>query len=288
MKKSDNSKSNDFKNRLKSYSSVAAGLAAFTPVANAQIIYTDIDPDVNISNSSYLLDLNNDGTEDFRITQNGSSSYSMDGVAVYAYQSNANKLLIDKIQFGYYSYSVNAALALNQGDTIDNNQPMWGAFGGLNAHGIYNSAPLDIGHWKSLSDKYIGFKFVIDSDLHYGWARLNVTPDATSATIKDYAYNSIPDEMIMAGQTGSAGINKYSAGNEFNVYSFNKKLVIDCGNSDIKNTVVSIFNTTGQQIKQMQINSMRTEVDMSDIPSGIYFVRLMNENGIFSRRISIN
>ncbi len=290
--KSGNKKSNDLKNRLKSYSAVAGGLAAFAPIAGAQIVYTDLDPDVNILGSTYFLDLNNDGDKEFYIFQNhfvGTDIvYSMDAVMVNFYDDDNNKFLIDLFPFGTSYF--NLVLALNQGDTIDNNQTIWDSHGMLNAQGTHESLPLDLGHWRGVSDKYIGFRFHIGSNVHYGWARLSVNAGASFATIKDYAYNSDPDSInsfILAGQT-IVGLNNHSADNEFNVYSFNKKLVVECENENVKNTVISIFNTTGQEVKQIQINNKRTEIDMNDITSGIYLVRLMNENGTFSRKISIN
>ncbi len=290
MSKTNAKKSIDLKRKIKAYSAITGGLVALTPMANAQIVYTDIEPDTSITeiDSTYLLDLNNDGIKDFGIMQlfkeETSPVASLEELALFD-SIGDNKVLVDYLPFG--TSVGNFALALNQGDTIDNDQVIWKTYCVLQAAGTYNSAPANIGHWGGVSDKYLGFKFDISSTWHYGWARLSVNTEATVATIKDYAYNTVADEMILAGQT-VVGINNIPAGNEFDVYSFNKKMVVDCGNRDMKNATLSIFNTAGQQVKQLQINSRRTEIEMNDTPAGIYFVRLMNENGTFSRKININ
>ncbi len=58
----------------------------------------------------------------------------------------------------------------------------------LGAFGINDSA-----------DKFIGFKFVIGTDLHYGWLKINLSADKKTLTIKEGAYNSIANEGITAG-----------------------------------------------------------------------------------------
>ena len=56
--------------------------------------------------------------------------------------------------------------------------------------------------WAATSQAYLGLRFDIGGATHYGWARLSV-PSATSFTLRDYAYNSVPGEGIMAGDMGS-------------------------------------------------------------------------------------
>ena len=61
----------------------------------------------------------------------------------------------------------------------------------------YGSA---FGPFANKGDKYIGLKFKIDSNTHYGWVRVNVNKYSTAITIKDYAYEDIPDLGIKAGE----------------------------------------------------------------------------------------
>jgi hypothetical protein len=56
--------------------------------------------------------------------------------------------------------------------------------------------------------RYLGLKFQINGETHYGWARLNVQVNTTKLTIYSrltgYAYETTPNTPIAAGQTHSA------------------------------------------------------------------------------------
>jgi hypothetical protein len=68
----------------------------------------------------------------------------------------------------------------------------------------------DLGPWagkgNGVSDRYLGLKFVVGGEVHYGWARLSVTLghhrqfDDVSGTLTGYAYETVPDKPIVAGQ----------------------------------------------------------------------------------------
>ncbi|MDY8134849.1 M43 family zinc metalloprotease [Aquimarina sp. 2201CG5-10] len=49
---------------------------------------------------------------------------------------------------------------------------------------------------------YAGFRFSINGRQHYGWYRLRVSSNGSSATLLDYAYNTKPFEGINAGSQG--------------------------------------------------------------------------------------
>jgi hypothetical protein len=64
------------------------------------------------------------------------------------------------------------------------------------------------GKWaNNPTNRYIGVKFLIDGETHYGWIRLNVTmtgnPMSIRGTITAYAYETEPNEPIYAGLTES-------------------------------------------------------------------------------------
>lgn len=68
------------------------------------------------------------------------------------------------------------------------------------------------GYWGgNLKDHYVGVRFSIAGQTHYGWIRLTVTTDpdphgpAISATITGYAYETLPNKTILAGTAGAAG-----------------------------------------------------------------------------------
>ena len=63
------------------------------------------------------------------------------------------------------------------------------------------------GQWgnggKGLKNRYLGIKFTINGKFHYGWARISVSVTGHQATsvLSGYAYETIPNKAIIAGET---------------------------------------------------------------------------------------
>jgi len=55
-----------------------------------------------------------------------------------------------------------------------------------------------------------------------------------------------------------------------------------------QNTVLIIFNTIGEKITEQNISSEKTEIHLSNFPSGIYFVQISSEKESVIRKISIH
>ena len=66
------------------------------------------------------------------------------------------------------------------------------------------------GYWWSRGsrvDGYLGLRFQVHGKVHYGWARLSVVNhyrdgiEKLAATLRGYAYETVPDKPIFAGKT---------------------------------------------------------------------------------------
>ena len=59
-----------------------------------------------------------------------------------------------------------------------------------------------MGRGEASARGYLGLKFMINGEVHYGWARLNETCDKGNNSIRltGYAYETIPNQGIKAGQ----------------------------------------------------------------------------------------
>ena len=71
------------------------------------------------------------------------------------------------------------------------------------------------GQWanagKGVRDRYLGLKFQINGETHFGWARLNVSvqshgPANVTATLTGYAYETVANKPIIAGKTKGADV----------------------------------------------------------------------------------
>jgi len=168
------------------------------PVDNESlIIYTDITPDFasNRLNDFYNLDLNNDGIVDFRLVSNDNS-----GTAIWAEPNlntnGANAFVSVSGPFWSYAISLNKDFVISSDVTPFFYDP----FECLMIMEICDYHPSYCSfEWEGKVDKYLGLRFNIDGQTHYGWARLDVN-NSYVWVIKDYAYNATPNKSILAGQ----------------------------------------------------------------------------------------
>jgi hypothetical protein len=57
------------------------------------------------------------------------------------------------------------------------------------------------GPWRNVSDKFLGVRFLIGQEVHYGWIRLSIGgSNRLKAVISGYAYETVPNHPIQAGQ----------------------------------------------------------------------------------------
>ena len=72
----------------------------------------------------------------------------------------------------------------------------FGGGGPVNSFGAW-------GKGRRFTGPYLGFKFLIDGEIHYGWARVNVHANFLdlSATLTGYAYETVANRPILTGFT---------------------------------------------------------------------------------------
>jgi hypothetical protein len=175
----------------------AAGVAllAIVPPATAEIIYTPADHEIkpNRGGGGYFLDLNHDGVNDFVIVNFYSTTSALLNVWVSPEQAG-NEI---------FSNGAGYAAAIPAGIAIGSN----GRFHPASSRGMAND-DFPVGNcqgpWKDAHDKYLGLKFEIDGEVHFGWARLSVTcftPAAARVLLTGYAYETVANQPIVTGQT---------------------------------------------------------------------------------------
>jgi len=190
------------KKKIKSYSLLAAAVVLCNKETDAQIIYTDIDPDIDYSVNTrdffYTLDLNKDEEFDFRFHEYYSISVRTYAGSQWRYLKR-NFITVEKINSNSVlaSNDLKFPIPLKLNDTINNTRP-WISFGTLLSS---NNGNFTKGLWRDLSG-YLGLKIKIDNNSYYGWVRIEVYSAEYNYgfRIKDYAYNIQPDQPILAGQ----------------------------------------------------------------------------------------
>lgn len=188
-------------------SAVGLGVLALPPFAAAEIVYTPAHQSVfHFKRGGLIIDLNNDGVPDGSLYVYGSSrSYQVNrelsafarlgnGLAVSA-QGYASALALGAVIGPAARFALQADMARCE-------------IGESSGGQIVHSSR---GPWPSVQNRYLGFKFQINGETHYAWARFSTSgfPEPPNnlhyfvcnakATLTGYAYETIPDKPILAG-----------------------------------------------------------------------------------------
>lgn len=272
---------NSLEKKIKAYSMAAVAAMAAQP-ATAAVVYTDIDPDTTFTgvNGDYLLDLNGDGVDDFNLQFTvGSASRS-----VRIYPSVGNEVLGSGNSSFFYPF----ALSLN--DPISAAQSAWNgtANGGyLTLAWLYTTGG-SYGNWFGASDKYLGLRFQVGGNWHYGWCRLDIDATCTYMTVKDYAYDSSPNTAIAAGNQGQVGMNKHLLPAEIDIFAFDRILTVDLKDVALNNANLSLISINGQEVLNSAITGNRMQFALGELKKGLYLATLRSEKGILTRKIYID
>lgn len=167
--------------------------------AEARIVYTKTNKELPV-NKRFLLDLNHDGVVDFDLYY---LVYKGWFVEVFQFQRGPNAV------WGTNSF----ASALPSGVRIRSDKRF-----GVNSDMVvcgYESQvyPCDTvyGQWYKVKNRYLGLRFVIKGQIHYGWARLNVgAKPHPHPILTGYAYETIPNKAIITGKTKMPVWSRYN------------------------------------------------------------------------------
>jgi len=207
--------SDSLNRQLNTYALVAsaAGVSvlALARASEAKVVYTETHQ-VTHTGFPLYIDLNHDGIKDFvlRTTFYVGTAYLELGLDASGYR-NINNAVAGK-RFSHSGYFFSAASALPTGARIGPQRNFSVNFPFM-AEELFNgvrSQYFDRGPWagkgKGVRNRYLGLKFVVNGKVHYGWTRLSVTLghqrqyDDVSGTLTGYAYETVPNKPIIAGQ----------------------------------------------------------------------------------------
>jgi hypothetical protein len=178
---------NQLNKRLLTYMAAAgaAGVSmlAMAHPANAKVVYTPADRPLTWHGSSNFLDLNNDGIPDFGFFRSGLGN----NIAYSVLAFKANRIMSNGLPLA-------EGVSVGQGETF--NRPAdrmleWCECSGEN---IFS------GPWAGVQNEYMGYEFVIQGAVHFGWARFSVT-DEGMAKLAGYAYETVSRKPIVTGDT---------------------------------------------------------------------------------------
>ena len=291
----------------KKLSAFVALAILFSATANAQIIYTDVNPDVVRScqfpsgcGGAYSLDLNNDGMNDYVLApraitfscgncSNLSAAIGQKDSAVVI--STSQSWIADQVG----GYALNTLIDSSLGWT---NAPHVLALKSMNCaacpsspSSYLNQSPAT-GTWINVSGKYLPLKVKVGTNIYYGWIKLGVGIGSylASITIMEYAYNTIANQPILAGQTTIAtGINENSFASSINLFPnpANNHLTIALPVTS-KKIEVCITDITGKIIyTTTSTDTKNIEVSTKDFAEGIYSVHIQTADFIGTKKLVV-
>jgi hypothetical protein len=200
-------------------SAAGVGMLASAPAAQAKIVYT---PEHFVFLGAYALDLNHDGIVDFNLVPGKTANIAGSSRASYlsvchiasrcvsasSSMEEPNKDNTVRISSGSGALALPAGAKIADGEKFQ--APGLGALMVVrNYYSVSSSTKAQFwrGPWanggKGSTNRYLGFKFKINGQFHYGWARLSVSTPAHgpyTATLTGYAYETTPNKGIVAGQ----------------------------------------------------------------------------------------
>jgi hypothetical protein len=188
---------------LKCYcvAAAAAGvgiLALAEPSAQAEIIYTPAQKSLLFENWT-KVDLNHDGIADVSFLR-ASSNYKVLDRTVLAAAAQSQGGVV-----GYLVSTHQYGSALPKGASIGPKRNF------LNREAVLVRTEIShyfccntvyAGQWRNVREKFLGVKFLIDGEIHYGWVRLSIGGSVRlQGVITGYAYETVANRPIAAGET---------------------------------------------------------------------------------------
>jgi hypothetical protein len=179
---------------------VGVALLATAQPAEAKIIYTK----ANVTASSYLLDLNRDGVPDFNIRF---CSCGGSGTNLWVEVSSSQYIHAGQNAIRVQAASPRAAAALVRGALIGPTRPFYNPRKYYGATMAWFEPYSSGGPWINVTNRYLGLKFLIHGEVHYGWARIT-NVGLWSFTVTGYAYETTVGKSLRAGQTSETAVDE--------------------------------------------------------------------------------
>lgn len=185
--------------RLSSYalaaSAAGVGALVLAQSSEAKIVYTPAHRPIE-SNQTVPLDLNHDGKVDFSFQNYSNTFEGSEQGFLYVIPAQPTNGVDGETTY-------DRALALKAGTRVGPKARF------LTGHYISmvsaDAAERCFGNWSNVKNRYLGLRFVIKQETHFGWARLSVSCNSANnkinAVLTGYAYETIPNKPILTGKT---------------------------------------------------------------------------------------
>ncbi|MBX3162873.1 MAG: T9SS type A sorting domain-containing protein [Bacteroidetes bacterium] len=240
-------------------------------------IYTDIVPDTALYvNTSYSIDINQDGTNDILITSYfhgtlGGSGKRIENSRIYATSLNN---LVGFCFWKTFCNGTNLLMPFNMSDIVSNNTYISaGYMSYLSQNALESCSNVE---WIDNTDHYIGVRYATNIDTAYGWIGVQLTQygNVHRITVKDFALERNPIVGLHELSANSLRVTAYPNPAQTQVH-------IKTDEAEIMQ--IKIVSIAGSEL----INTTQHIIDVSHLPNGIYFAQIKTDKGIGARKIVV-
>jgi hypothetical protein len=287
------------------YGAAAGVTLAVAPAADAQVIYTDINPDVTLNavppeeNETYEVDFDGDGDPELVMTEealnNGQPSDYVAGFPDGATGGGPDTqvAVVADTSAGYqYFIPLSAGQSISAGNVSATAAIPYGptfTFQGGDPNG-----------WTGAGEQYAGVQFQLDSgDTHYGWILLEI-PETGTVIVKEFAYESTPDTAIQAGDRGTVAIEPNPDGTpgthaltDARPNPFDGRTQFTLEVAEAQHVTVAVYNALGQHVATLHDGLLaagtehRFGFDAAGLAAGVYVVRATGERFTDVRTVTL-
>ena len=281
----------NLKAKLSKYSALTVAYSASALYASAE----QVKDTVNYTGGfeTYSIDIDGDGTNDFAVTcVQWATSYVGNSFNMEFYGNN--EMVIDSaLTSGTNPYpkllSQSYLLTADKNFGVDSN--VWlggtsyapkGMFGG----GYKKNAGGQVYKWGAVGGRsgfYLGVKFDISGETHYGWMRFNVSTQINSWKLIDMGYEDQPDTSVKVNYEEPPLSLENENTLEANIQKAGEFLVFDVNNSKALSEV-ELINISGKTVLK---ENNASKIFIGKMPKGVYFIKLTSTKGILTKKIYI-
>lgn len=275
------------------YSAAATALLAISNDLNGQIIYEDINPDL-VYGDDILIDLDLDGTNDFRFTKSHfwdstlgyDHCYTIDQFGVIPVADGNAIVGMDPSYGSCWAYRLDSGYLINSSAQFVPVQYLGITRKHREVDCDFASSIIEDWHFSSQSPTITeanllhGFRLNIDDCYYHGWMRYAIIDSVEFISIKDYAFNTDCGSGIYAGKIKS-DISTVTA-------TFNGNAILINIPDKMINSSLSIYAISGQLVFTGKIENINTSISADRILNGIYVVLVENDTFRYVNKLSIH
>lgn len=261
------------KKKLAQYSALA-GAVLGTGVAQGQINYVDVvDTKVDTHNGKFDIDLDSDGSPDFVIRQylDTGATGMMDAILITPYDS-----LYGRVS-GELENNFSYPFKLAGGDSLKLDTEWAGNTATQSGYLVtqFNGTPYPNSYWKGpVTDGYLGLRIIKADGFHFGWVRLDIGADNRSFTVKDFAYNTVYEEGMVAGEPNLSTVERMLEELEIRYTTEGVVLHKPASYGEVE---VRLLDASGREFSAFTWSEMDHELELSNQPNGMFLVEFTHD-----------